>query len=85
MNSSQSVSQFERLKKKIAENRAKMAIIGLGYVGLPLAIVFAEAGFDVTGLEINPEKEASVNRGESYIPDVPSETVARLKIGRAHV
>lgn len=78
MNSSQSVSQFERLKKKIAENRAKMAIIGLGYVGLPLAIVFAEAGFDVTGLEINPEKEASVNRGESYIPDVPSEAVARL-------
>lgn len=53
-----------------------MAIIGLGYVGLPLAIVFASAGYDVTGLEIDPAKAAAVNRGASYIPDIDSETVA---------
>lgn len=54
-----------------------MAIIGLGYVGLPLAVVFAEAGYDVTGVEINEDKAACVNRGESYIPDIPSGSVAK--------
>lgn len=54
-----------------------MAIIGLGYVGLPLAVVFAEADYDVTGIEINEEKAASINRGESYIPDIPSADVAK--------
>lgn len=55
-----------------------MAVIGLGYVGLPLAVIFAQADFDVTGIEINRDKVAMVNRGESYIPDVPGETVRAL-------
>ena len=76
MSESQEKTQFEILKGKIERGEARMAIIGLGYVGLPLAIVFAAAGYDVTGLEIDPAKAAAVNRGESYIPDIDSETVA---------
>lgn len=76
MSESQEKTQFEILKGKIKRGEARMAIIGLGYVGLPLAIVFASAGYDVTGLEIDPAKAAAVNRGASYIPDIDSETVA---------
>ena len=76
MSESQGNNQFEILKGKIERGEAKMAIVGLGYVGLPLAVVFAAAGYDVTGLEIDAAKAAAVNRGESYIPDIAAETVA---------
>ncbi|MCP4427496.1 MAG: UDP-N-acetyl-D-glucosamine dehydrogenase, partial [Chloroflexi bacterium] len=71
---------------KLLENRtAKVAIMGLGYVGLPLAVVFAEAGFTVTGIDPDPRKIEAVQRGESYIQDVPTEQVARLvKAGKLH-
>ncbi len=55
-----------------------IGIVGLGYVGLPLAVAFAESGEQVLGLDLNPAKVESLNRGESYIEDVPSETIARL-------
>ena len=55
-----------------------MAIIGLGYVGLPLAVEFASAGLVTTGVDLSEEKVAQVNAGESYIADVPSAEVRGL-------
>ena len=66
------------LIEKLQSKTATMAVLGLGYVGLPLATVFAEAGFTVIGVDPIAEKVAMVNRGESYIQDVPEATVARL-------
>ena len=56
----------------------KVAIVGLGYVGLPLAMVFAEAGASVVGVEANGERCAAVNAGQSYIQDVDSEALQRV-------
>jgi UDP-N-acetyl-D-glucosamine dehydrogenase len=50
----------------------------MGYVGLPLAVAFAEIGFTVIGLDLNAEKVSSLNAGNSYIPDIPSTTLAPL-------
>lgn len=63
---------------RFQDRSARVAILGLGYVGLPLAVVFAEAGFQVVGIDPDKRKVDTVNRGESHIKDVPSEQVARL-------
>lgn len=63
------------LKRRIRTRTAKTGIIGLGYVGLPLAVEMAKAGFQVTGIDLSQEKVNALNRGVSYIPDVPSQTV----------
>ena len=63
------------LKKRIRTRTAKTGIIGLGYVGLPLAVEMAKAGFQVTGIDLSQEKVNALNRGVSYIPDVSSQTV----------
>ena len=60
------------LKERIEKREARIAVIGLGYVGLPLAVEKARAGFTVVGIERNPKRVAMVNRGESYISDVLS-------------
>ena len=65
------------LTNKICNREAIVSVVGLGYVGLPLAIAFAEVGFRVVGVDINPARVESVIRGESYIGDVPSETLAQ--------
>ena len=57
---------------------AVVAVMGLGYVGLPLAVIFAEVGFKVIGIDPSQEKVAALMNGESYIMDVPSEKVANL-------
>jgi UDP-N-acetyl-D-glucosamine dehydrogenase len=72
------MSQKEHLLELIDHKTATVAILGLGYVGLPLAVVFAEAGFKVIGVDPIEEKVNLLNRGESYIMDVPSQTVAKL-------
>lgn len=64
---------------KIETRQAQVAIIGLGYVGLPLAIAFAEAGFHVTGIDIDAKRVAGLNAGKSHIPDVPSEQLLALQ------
>jgi UDP-N-acetyl-D-glucosamine dehydrogenase len=56
---------------------ATVAVLGLGYVGLPLAVVFAQAGFKVIGIDPVVEKFEMLNRGQSYVLDVPSEKVAQ--------
>jgi UDP-N-acetyl-D-glucosamine dehydrogenase len=65
-----------RLLPLIASRNAQVGVIGLGYVGLPLALVFAEAGFPVLGLDTDPEKVAALTRGESYIKHIGPEGVA---------
>ncbi len=72
------MSTKEILIKKLKEKNAKIAILGLGYVGLPLAVVFCEAGFHVTGVDPDKRKIAALAEGKSYIPDVKTEVVARL-------
>jgi UDP-N-acetyl-D-glucosamine dehydrogenase len=67
-----------RLLEKLNTRTAKVGIVGLGYVGLPLAVAFAEAGFQVLGVDLSPQKVDSLNRGVSYIPDIPTEDVAPL-------
>ena len=66
------------LETKIANKTARVSVIGLGYVGLPLAIEFARAGFPVTGIDIDGRKVDSLSKGVSYIPDVKSEDVKHL-------
>lgn len=71
------------LERKIQSRTARVGIIGIGYVGLPLAVELAKAGFPVVGFDVNPDKAARVNRGDSYIGDVPSAELAPLvKSGR---
>ena len=75
-------SYLESLLTKIAAREARIGVIGQGYVGLPLAIVMAEAGFDVTGYDVVADKVASLNEGRSYIGDIPDERLqAQLETG----
>jgi len=75
--------QSTTLERRILDRSARIGIIGLGYVGLPEAVMFAQAGFAVTGFDVDSERVSKVNAGESYISDVPSETLASLvKTGR---
>ncbi|MFB0527095.1 MAG: nucleotide sugar dehydrogenase [bacterium] len=66
------------LEKKIIQHKAKIGIIGLGYVGLPLAVEFGKVGFDVTGIEIDKAKVRMINRGECYIQDVKQSELEEL-------
>ena len=71
------------LIQKLHDRQATAAVIGLGYVGLPLAIEFAEAGLRVLGIDRDAGKVAALNRGESYILDVPAAAVSdALSAGR---
>ena len=68
----------KQLLDRLNSRSARVSVIGLGYVGLPLAVEFAEAGFTVVGLDVAVDKVESINRGESYILDIPSERVLPL-------
>lgn len=63
---------FSQFLSRVASRDAQVAIIGLGYVGLPLAVVFAEAGYQVVGIDVDPQKVDTLNRGCSYIEDIPA-------------
>ena len=65
----------ETLIEKIRERRARVGIIGLGYVGLPLAVEFAKAGLRTVGFDVDTDKVQKLGRGESYIGDVPDDEV----------
>lgn len=67
-----------RILERIATREAKIGIVGLGYVGLPLAVAFAQEGFTVIGMDVDPSKVASLNRGESYIEDISSAVLEPL-------
>src|SRR5579871_5751576 len=72
------------LLDRIAAREARIGVIGLGYVGLPLAVEFANHGFDVTGFDVDESKVAALNRVHCYIPDVPQaeRAAAALKSGQ---
>jgi UDP-N-acetyl-D-glucosamine dehydrogenase len=63
------------LKDKIRDHSAKAGVVGLGYVGLPLAMEMAHTGFQVTGIDLVKEKVDAVNSGVSYVPDIGSEVL----------
>src|SRR3979409_2225372 len=75
------MTQEEKLSAKISSREAQVGVIGLGYVGLPLAVEFAKAGFSVTGIDVQQSKVDLVNKGESYIQDIPSQTLCGLVKG----
>jgi UDP-N-acetyl-D-glucosamine dehydrogenase len=68
----------DTLIEELNNRTARLAVLGLGYVGLPLAVVFAEAGFNVMGIDPDQRKVDTIQRGESHIQDVPGDQVARL-------
>lgn len=72
------MSAAEILKRRISDRTAKVGVIGLGYVGLPLAVEFARAGFDVIGMDVQARKVDHLNAGRSYVKDVADSTIAPL-------
>ena len=70
------------LLEKIQSRRARTGVVGLGYVGLPLAVELAKAGFHATGIDLDDRKIEAINEGRSYIPDVPTADVQALTQGR---
>ena len=71
--------EAQRLVERIGDRSARIGIVGLGYVGLPTAVAYADAGFTVVGIDTNAERCAAIMAGESYIEDVPSSDVARAR------
>ena len=74
---------MEALRTKLQQRKATAAVIGLGYVGLPLALEIASAGFNVVGIDLDQNKIARLKEGKSYIGDVLDKTIAgAMKTGR---
>jgi UDP-N-acetyl-D-glucosamine dehydrogenase len=77
------MSRLEELKQRIERREASIGVIGLGYVGLPLGLEFAKAGFPVVGFDLDPKKVEAIAKGTSYIEDVPvAELEAQVRDGR---
>lgn len=72
------LSYKQRLINKINNKKAKIAVIGLGYVGLPLIIEFAKKGFFVFGIDVDKEKIKILKRGKSYIQDIPDDAIKKV-------
>ncbi|MCC6647989.1 MAG: nucleotide sugar dehydrogenase [Polyangiaceae bacterium] len=72
---------MKALEEKIADRSAEIVVIGIGYVGLPLVVELAKAGFHVTGYDKDPRKVAALSGGTSYIEDIPTDVVQPLVAG----
>src|SRR5580698_543961 len=72
------LTHSEELRQRIENRTAKTGVVGLGYVGLPVGVELAHAGFSVTGIDIDQSKVDSLNRGESYIQDIPTSVLKPL-------
>ncbi len=68
----------QQLLERIANREAQIGIVGLGYVGLPLAVAFAQEGFRVVGVDLDARKVSALQSGQSYVEDVPSDVIAAL-------
>src|SRR5215210_3076265 len=78
------MSPVDELIRKIEDRSATVGVIGLGYVGLPLVLLFWESGFRVVGFDVDPAKTEALGRGESYIRHIGPERVATaFRSGRA--
>lgn len=74
---------LDNLKKKILSRKAKIGVLGLGYVGLPLTIAFAEKGFKVWGIDVDKDRVTRLKKGQSYILDLkPQDVIGLQKIGK---
>jgi UDP-N-acetyl-D-glucosamine dehydrogenase len=73
------MSRLEELGQRIEAGDVRVGVVGLGYVGLPLAVEFARAGIAVTGFDSDASKIAAIQDGQSYIDDIPTEQVAELR------
>jgi UDP-N-acetyl-D-glucosamine dehydrogenase len=71
-------SLADTLHRKLTDRTARVGVVGLGYVGLPLLVEFARGGFHAVGIDIDSRKIATINRGESYIQDVAAEDIAEM-------
>ena len=71
------MTHLQELRRKIESRQARAGVVGLGYVGLPLAVELAHAGFTVTGIDVLAPKVDAINRGESYVQDVPTAVLNR--------
>src|SRR5947208_8472637 len=71
----------QQILERIRGKQARIGIIGLGYVGLPLAVEFARQGFNVTGFDVDESKTGQINAGRSYIPDVAEKELAEAVKG----
>ncbi len=77
------MNQKDKLLGRIARREAQLGVVGLGYVGLPLAMAFAEAGFTVVGVDVDADKVACLRRGQSYVEDVlGARLAAQVTAGR---
>src|SRR5437588_4207742 len=65
----------DEIIKLVKNKSARVGVIGLGYVGLPLATEFARGGFNAIGFEVNESKVAEIGAGRSYVGDIPAETI----------
>ena len=72
----------KKLLQKIKSKKAVVGIIGLGYVGLPLALTFAEKGFKVIGFDIDENKIPILSKGKSYIKHIPNDRIKKSVISR---
>ena len=72
----------EQLKERIRTRTARLAIVGLGHVGLPTALAYAEAGFDVTGVDLDARKREGINAGRSHVGDVSDAAIQRSVASR---
>lgn len=73
------MSPLEQLRARLSDRSARIGILGLGYVGLPLALRFSEEGYCVLGFDIDPAKVAALNSGRSYIGHIAAEAIARAR------
>ena len=69
------LAALARLRQRLNDKTARIGVIGLGYVGLPLALLFSRSGLTTVGLDIDPEKIDSLRRGRSYIHHIPGEAI----------
>ncbi len=74
------MSSDTRLLDRIRSREARIGIVGLGYVGLPLGLAFVDAGFSVVGIDLDARKVERIQRGESYIKHIPSEPIAAARL-----
>src|SRR6185437_9992554 len=72
-------ASVEQLRDKIRSRKARTGVVGLGYVGLPLAVELGKAGFHATGIDLDTRKVQAINDGRSYIPDVQTADVQALR------
>ena len=77
------LTSSDSLLERIRNRQAVVCVIGLGYVGLPLATVFEEAGLGTIGIDVNEVKVNSINNGVSYIREIPDQRLSRLTAGES--